>query len=102
VKLVLKSLERLVERAHKIRWTLEDLSLRSATFGLLRVAALEALDAATGVDELLLASEEGVALVAELDAKGRLGRLGRKGVAARASNGRFTVRGVDIGFHGAP
>jgi hypothetical protein len=31
----------------------------------LRVATLETLDAATGVDELLLTREEGVALVAE-------------------------------------
>ena len=40
------------------------------------VAALEALDATTGVDELLLARVEGVALVAELDMELGLGRTG--------------------------
>ena len=53
----------------------------------LAVAALEALDAATGVDQLLLAGEEGVALVARARRAARgLGRAGREGVAARAAN----------------
>jgi hypothetical protein len=46
------------------------------------VAALEALDTTTGVYELLLAREEGVALVAKLRVKLGFGRAGRKAVAA--------------------
>ena len=66
-KLVLEKGECLVEGAHEIRGAPEVLSLGSARLGLLRVTALEALDAATGVNQLLLAGKEGVALVAELD-----------------------------------
>ena len=52
----------------------------------LAVAALEALDAATGVHQLLLAGEERVALVAELDVElAGLGGPGGEGVAARAA-----------------
>ena len=50
------------------------------------VAALEALDAAAGVHQLLLAGVEGVALAAELDVQlAALGRAGGEGVAARAA-----------------
>ena len=78
---------------------LEGLRLRSARLGLLGVAALEALDAATGVDELLLAGEEGVALVAQLDASWLTWSTGGERVAARAGDGRVAVGGVDLGLH---
>ncbi len=58
--------------------TLVPLVLRPA------VAAVEAVDTTTRVDQLLLAREERVALVAQLGAKLGLGRAGREGVAARA------------------
>src|SRR5690606_9261794 len=65
------------------------------------VALVEALDAATGVHQLLLAGVERVALVAELDELlARLGRAGRERVAARALDGDFVVDGVDVGLHG--
>src|SRR5205085_5746138 len=56
---------------------------------------------ATGVDQLLLAGEEGVALVAELDPKLVPGGPGDEGVAARAPHGRGVVPGVDVGSHDA-
>jgi len=96
VQLVLENVQRLVEGAHETREALEGLSLRSAALRLLGVTALEALDAAPGVDELLLAREKGVALVAQFDPQDRLGGLGGKGVTARAGDGRFAVFGVDI------
>src|SRR4051794_37227838 len=63
-------------------------------------AALEAVDAATGVDELLAAGVEGVAVRADLDVN-----LGLRGarlelVAARAADVGLDVLGVDIGLHG--
>ena len=59
--------------------------LRGALGGVgLGVAALEALDPATGVDQLLLARVEGVALRAELDAEARDRGAGRELVAAGA------------------
>ena len=65
----------------------------------LRVPALEALDAATGVHELLLARVEGVALRAELDAQRGDRRAGRELVAAGAVHRALDVVGVDVGLH---
>ena len=73
---------------------------RGLVGGPVAVAALEALDAATGVDQLLLAGEERVALVAELHAELLPGGPGDEGVPARAADGRGLVLGVDIGSHG--
>src|SRR5436309_3600524 len=55
------------------------------------VATLEALDAATGVDQLLTPGEERVALVAELDVEVGLGGARGERVAARAADGRLDV-----------
>src|SRR5687767_12953448 len=55
------------------------------------VFALEALDTAGGVHELLLAREERVALGADLDPDLRLGRPGMHHLATRAGD-----RGVDV------
>ena len=67
------------------------------------VALVEALDAATGVDQLLLAGEVRVALVAEFDEKiATLGAARREGVAARALDVRVCVVRVDVGLHGEP
>ena len=52
----------------------------------------EALDASTGVDELLLAGEERVALVAQFDVQlAACGRAGLETVPARADDGRLHV-----------
>ena len=61
---VLEGIESVVERAHGVT---PGLGLGRATLALLRVAALEALDATTGVHQLLLTGEERVARVAEFD-----------------------------------
>src|SRR3989442_10190041 len=61
--------------------------------------ALEALDPATGVDELLLARVEGVALRAELDAERGDGRAGGELVPAGAVHLALDVVGVDSGLH---
>jgi two-component system cell cycle response regulator len=62
-------------------------------------AALEALDAATGVDQLLLARVEGVALGAELDMQIVFGRPRVELVAARAVHVGKGVIGVDLCLH---
>src|SRR6266516_1290341 len=62
-------------------------------------AALEALDAAAGVDELLLARVEGMAVRADLDMQLGLRRSGLELVPAGAVNGCQDVFGVDAGFH---
>src|SRR5688572_23150422 len=56
-------------------------------------AALEALDAATRVDELLLAGVERVTLGADLDVQLRLRRSRGEGVPARAAHGGEHVLG---------
>ena len=67
----------------------------------LAVALVEALDAAAGVDQLLLAGEERVALIAELDVQlTRLGGARRERVAARAAHGGLAVGGVNVSLHG--
>src|SRR5205807_7651439 len=66
------------------------------------VAALEALDAAARVDQLLLAGEEGMALVAELDVEVGLRGTGGERVAARTLHGGRHVLGMDVLLHDAP
>ena len=63
-------------------------------------AALSArLDATGVVNELLLASVEGVASVAKLDGELRNSRVGLEGVAAGATDGALDVLGVDTLLH---
>src|SRR3954451_2177215 len=62
-------------------------------------AALEALDATAGVDQLLLARVERVAVRADLHVHVALGRAGRERVPARARHGRLDVLGMDFGLH---
>ena len=59
----------------------------------------EALDASTGVDELLLAGVERVALVAQVNRQRGDGRAGDPGVAAAAADGALDVVGVDTILH---
>src|SRR2546426_1478003 len=66
----------------------------------LLLPALEALDAAPGVHELLLARVEGVAGRADLDVELRLRRPGLELVATRAPDGREDVLGMNVSFHG--
>src|SRR5579862_3055644 len=61
--------------------------------------ALEALDAAAGVDELLLARVERMALRADLDVQLGLRRAGLERVPARARDRGQDVLGMDAGFH---
>ena len=61
--------------------------------------ALEALDAATAVDQLLLARVEGVALIADLDLDRLLGGAGLERVAAGANDLRDHVVGMNVGLH---
>src|SRR5215213_8986275 len=62
-------------------------------------AALEALDPAAGVHQLLLARVERVAVRADLDVQLGLRRARRELVAAGAANVRDDVLGMDAGFH---
>src|ERR1043166_2148088 len=62
-------------------------------------AALEALDAAARIDELLLARVERVALRADLDVELRLRRAGLERVSAGARHRGDHVLGMDTGFH---
>ena len=55
----------------------------------------KALDASTGVDELLLAGVERVALVAEVNPQLALGGVGLPGVATGAAYGALHVVGMD-------
>src|SRR5438128_203003 len=64
-----------------------------------RVPPLEPLDAASGVDELLLAGIEGMALRAKLDVELRLRGTRRERIAARAANVRRHVLGMDTCLH---
>jgi hypothetical protein len=65
----------------------------------LRGATLEALDAAAGVDKLLLARVEGVALGAELYVQIVFGRPRVELIAAGAMDVREGVLGVNISLH---
>src|ERR671931_2792023 len=60
---------------------------------------LEALDAAAGVEELLLARVERVAVRADLDVQLRLRRSRLERVPARAGDRRQYVLGMDADFH---
>jgi hypothetical protein len=62
-------------------------------------AALEAFDAATGVDELLLAGVERVALRAKFNVHLGLGGTRDEGVPAAAGDSGFDVFGVDLSLH---
>src|SRR3954471_8825934 len=62
-------------------------------------AALEALDAPAGVDELLPARVERVAVGADLDVDLGLGRARRELVAARAADVGLDVLGMDRALH---
>ena len=63
-------------------------------------AALEALDAATGIDQLLLAGVEGMALAADFDVDLRLGVTGVDHVAAGTSDGAVHIVRMDALLHG--
>src|SRR5205823_1714419 len=65
----------------------------------LRVALLEAVDAAGGVDQLLFAGEEGVALRADLDAQLFTGGAGGPGLAAGAVDGDILIFRVNFWLH---
>src|SRR4051812_29103593 len=69
--------------------------------GLLAEALLEPGHAASGVEDLLLAGIEGVALRADLgvDGAGRRGATGGEGVATGTGGSRLDVRGVDVALH---
>src|SRR5699024_11022656 len=71
---------------------------------LLAVAGLEASDAAAGVQDLLLAGVERVALGADLGADGTvaLGAAGGERVTAGAGHRGLAVSGVDISLHDSP
>ena len=60
----------------------------------------EALDAATGVDELLLAGVEGVALIAQVNRHRGDGRARNPRVAAAAAHGALDVLRMDTFLHG--
>lgn len=60
----------------------------------------EALDASTGVDELLLAGVERVALVAKLDLHLGHGSVRLEGVAAGARHRALDILGMDTLLHG--
>src|SRR3954469_18897203 len=78
---------------------------RGAARGLLEAVGpaellAEPLHAAGGVDELLLAGEERVAIAANVDRQLLLRAAGLKRVAACAVNGADLVLGVNLLFHG--
>src|SRR5258708_27451490 len=64
----------------------------------------EAFDAAGGVNQLLLAGEEGMAIRADFDVQAVAldGRASRKIVAASAVHRYGVIVGVNTGFHEAP
>src|SRR5205823_8611648 len=63
-------------------------------------AALEALDAAAGVNELLAPGVERMAVRADLDVQLGLGRARGELVAAGAADVRLDVFEMDLGLHG--
>ena len=60
---------------------------------------VEALDASAGIDQLLLAGEEGVALGADFNTEIRDGRTGLDGVAAGAPDNGGLIIGMNFLFH---
>src|SRR6266436_8989747 len=71
---------------------------------LFRILFSEALDAAGGVNQLLLAGEEGMAIRADFDIQlvALDGRTSREIVAAGAMHRYGVIVGMNTGFHGAP
>ena len=67
--------------------------------GLHAVALLEAVDTAAGVNQLLLAGKERVALGADFNAQLLLGGAGHEGIAAHAGDGRLLILRVDAFLH---
>ena len=63
------------------------------------VLLVELINAAAGVDQLLLAGVEGVALGADLNGDVLLGGAGLDDVAAGASDGGLLVIGMDSFLH---
>ena len=63
------------------------------------VALLEAIDTAAGVNQLLLAGEERVALGADFNAQLLLGRARLEGIAADAGHGRLLILRMDAFLH---
>src|SRR2546423_14614938 len=61
----------------------------------------EPLDAAGGIDELLLAGEKRMAGAANIHRDARQGAAGREGIAASAVYVTDLVFGVGAGFHGS-
>src|SRR6059058_4944609 len=76
-----------------------DMRLAAARAAGLLEAALEALDTAARVHQLLLARVERVALAADLDVQLRLGGTRLERVPAGAVHVREDVLGVDVGLH---
>src|SRR5438552_17998441 len=67
------------------------------------LALLEPVDAALGIDDPLLAAEEGVAYRADLGLELFLRRAGREFIAAQAGHDRVAVvGGMEASCHGAP
>ena len=63
------------------------------------VLLVELINAAAGVNELLLAGVEGVALGADFNSDVLLGAAGSDNFAASAADGGLFVLGVDSGLH---
>jgi hypothetical protein len=63
------------------------------------VALLEAVNAATGIHQFLLAGIEGVALGADFNPQVALDGAGLKGFAASATNDALAVYGMDVFLH---
>ena len=63
------------------------------------VALLESVYAAAGINELLLAGIEGMALGADFNTKLFLGGSAFEGLAAQATNGCYLIFGMDLFFH---
>src|ERR1700694_379168 len=67
------------------------------------LALLEPVDAALGIDDSLLAAEEGMAYRADLGLELFLRRAGCEFIAAQTGHDRvMVVGGMNGGFHGAP
>jgi hypothetical protein len=82
-------------KRQKVRTT-----LRSADFVLLQTKSLvETINTSTGVNQLLLAGVERVALGADLNADVLLGGTGRKDVATGTADGSLFVVGMDAFSH---
>ena len=69
-------------------------------FVLLQIETLvEPINTSTGVNQLLLAGIEGVALGADFNSDVALGRTGSKSVTASATNSSLFVIGMDTFLH---